>query len=119
MVAEDAFDLADAEIQEALRPAVARIASLVDATTTERLSPTTLYDWQGQHIVLQGREAWDTFRDWLDRTSPRLGWEAASKLQAGSAIDNATVAAARKTRAAIVQRLESVLGGGKIGRAPV
>src|SRR3546814_660539 len=88
VVAEDAFELADNEVQQALRPAIGRIAALIGETATERLSPTGLDDWQRQHVILQGQESWETFRDWLDQTNPRLGYEAASKLQAGSVADD-------------------------------
>src|SRR3546814_21006859 len=71
VVAEDAFERADNEVQQALRPAVGRIAALVGETAAERLSPTDLAAWQRQHVILQGPESWDTFRDKIGIASVR------------------------------------------------
>ncbi|MCI0781285.1 MAG: hypothetical protein J4N93_08335, partial [Chloroflexi bacterium] len=64
VIARDAFEVADKEVVDALQPVVDVVASLIGASTTERLSPAGLSGWPGQQQVLQGREAWETVRDW-------------------------------------------------------
>src|SRR5437667_1979268 len=75
VLAEDAFEVADAGVAEALHPCVARLIALIGETTTVRLAPEGLAAWSEQQQVLQGREAWETAQDWIDRVNPRFSFE--------------------------------------------
>jgi amidase len=114
VIAEDAFEVADKSLQDALRPAVDRVASLIGSCTTERLAPTRLSDWSGQQQVLQGREAWETARDWIDRVNPRFSFEVAERYRAASAIADMDVEKAKAAREAIITRLNEVLANGTV-----
>ncbi len=114
VIAEDAFEVADKSLQDALRPAVDRVASLIGSCTTERLAPTRLSDWSGQQQVLQGREAWETARDWIDRVNPRFSFEVAERYRAASAIVDMDVEKAKAAREAIITRLNEVLANGTV-----
>jgi amidase len=98
VVAEDAFEVAHQAVQEALRPLVDRVASLLGQCTRVRLAPTRLSDWSGQQQILQGREAWETARDWIDQVNPRFSFEVAERYVAARVISDAAVAAARSAR---------------------
>jgi amidase len=114
IIAEDAFEVADKAVQEALRPVVDRIAPLIGRCTTTRLAPTNLLDWSRQQQILQGREAWETARDWIDRVNPRFSFEVAERYRFASAISDAEVEAAQEARQAIITRMTSVLADGAI-----
>lgn len=114
VIAEDAFGVADQAVQEALRPAVDRIASLIGHCTTARLAPARLSDWSSQQQILQGREAWETARDWIDRVNPRFSFEVAERYRFASAISDAEVEAARVSRQAIIKRMTAVLADGVV-----
>jgi amidase len=114
VLAEDAFEVADQAVQDALRPAVNRIASLIGHCTTARLAPTQLSDWSRQQQILQGREAWETARDWIDRVNPRFSFEVADRYRFASAISDAEVEAARVSRQAIIDRMTAVLADGVV-----
>jgi len=114
VVAEDAFEVADPAIQEALHPVVDRIASLTGNCTTERLAPTCLRDWSGQQQILQGREAWETARDWIDRVNPRFSFEVAERYRFASTISDADVEAAKLSRSAIITHMSEVLSNGVV-----
>jgi amidase len=58
---------------------------------------------------MQGREAWDTFGDWIDRHNPRFGFEIADNFLRGMRIDNAALAAAREFREARRAELSQML----------
>ena len=45
VVAEDAFEVADRSVAEAVRPAVDAVASLIGSSTTAQLAPASLADW--------------------------------------------------------------------------
>jgi amidase len=114
VIAEDAFEVADLAVQEALRPIADRLASLIGHCTTERLAPERLSDWSSQQQILQGREAWETARDWIDRVNPRFSFEVAERYKFASAISDADVEAAKATRQAVIKRMTAVLADGVV-----
>jgi amidase len=114
VIAEDAFEVADRSVQDALRPAADRIGSWLGNYTSERLAPTRLGDWSGQQQILQGREAWETAKDWIDRVNPRFSFEVAERYRFASAITEAEVGAAKSARESIIARVTAVLAGGTV-----
>jgi amidase len=114
VIAEDAFAVADQAVQEALRPIADRIASLIGHCTTECLAPAQLSDWSSQQQILQGREAWETARDWIDRVNPRLSFEVAERYRFASAITDAEVEVAKTAREAIIKHMMAVLADGVV-----
>ena len=114
VIAEDAFELADESVAEALQPAVDTITSLIGDATTERLSPAGLIEWSAQQIVLQGREAWETARDWIDAVNPRFAMYVSEGYYAGRSITDADVNAARSARVEVLSRMEHVLADGTV-----
>ena len=114
VIAADAFEVADQAVQEALGPIVERVVAMVGRHTTERLAPTSLSAWSSQQQVLQGREAWETMRDWIDRVNPRLSFEVAERYVAARAITDAEVAAAQDVRGAIRARMAALLTDGTV-----
>jgi amidase len=114
VIAEDAFEVADQAVQEALRPIADRLASLIGHCTTERLAPERLSNWSSQQQILQGREAWETARDWIDRVNPRFSFEVAERYRFASAITDAEVEVARTIREAIIKRMTALLADGVV-----
>jgi amidase len=114
VIAEDAFEVADKSVADALRPAVDAALSLIGNSTTERLSPTSLEDWRGHQWVLQSRESWETVRDWIDRVNPRLRFDVAERYIAAAAFNDAEAEAAKSAQAAAVDRMDALLAGGAV-----
>jgi amidase len=114
VIAEDAFAVADQAVAEVLRPVVERIAAHIGTVTTERLAPTRLAEWFEQQQVLQGREAWETARDWIDRVNPRFSFEVAERYLLARSISAPDVAAAQVARDAIRHRMDGVLTAGTV-----
>lgn len=114
LLAEDAFALADAPVAAALRPVVARLEALVGQLTTAPLAPTPLSTWAAQQQVLQGREAWDSMRAWIDRVNPRFSFEVTERYVTARAITDAEVAAAREARAMARQQMAAILTAGTV-----
>ena len=109
VIAEDAFEVADPTVTRALRPFVDRLASRLGNTTTVRLASEGLVAWSDQQQVLQGREAWETAQDWIDRVNPRFSFEVTERYVMARSYTEADVAAARVRREAMRQRLDTVL----------
>jgi len=114
VIAEDAFEIADPTVIQALRPFVDRLATRIGSTTTVRLAPEGLAAWSDQQQVLQGREAWETAQDWIDAVNPRFSFEVTERYVMARSYTDADVAAARARRDVIRQRLDTVLADGAV-----
>jgi amidase len=84
VVAVDAFGFADADVAEALQPMVKRLATIVGASREETMAPQGLSVWGRAQRTLQPVEAYNTFKDWLDRGNPRFAFSVAKALVMGS-----------------------------------
>jgi amidase len=115
IVAADAFAIAEPTTAAALEPAVARLAALIGSSEKGAASPSVpLADWYAHQRGMQGREAWDTFGDWIDRHNPRFGFEIADNFLRGMRTDDAALAAAREFRAARRAELAEMLPGDSV-----
>jgi amidase len=113
-IAEDAFEVADATVAQALQPSVDTISSLIGNSTTKRLAAEGLAAWAAQQRTLQGKEAWETARDWIHRVNPRFSYEVAERYAASSMTTDAELEAARSARAEIAERMDGLLAGGTV-----
>lgn len=84
LLAVDAFGFADPEVAEALRPMVERLGRVVGDVREEIMAPQGLSVWARAQRTLQPVEAWQTFRDWIETTNPRLAFSVASGLMNGA-----------------------------------
>jgi amidase len=98
IIAEDAFTVAEPATRAALLPMAERIAGLVAYSETHSLSSAPLAEWLRHQSGLQGREAWATFGDWIDRHNPRFGFEVADNFLRGARVDDGAIEAARAFR---------------------
>ena len=114
VIAEDTFEVADPAVVQALRPFVDRLATHIGNATTVRLAPEGLAAWSDQQQVLQGREAWETAQDWIDRVNPRFSFEVTERYLMARSYTDADVAAAKARREAIWQHLDTVLPDGAV-----
>ena len=114
VIASDAFALADADTAAALEPMVARLGALIGEVREEALAPPGLAAWARAQRTLQPYEAWQTFRDWIDRGNPRFQFSVARNLALA-----ASIPAGERSWAALVReeargRLRRLLPSGTI-----
>ena len=112
IIAEDAFELAEADVRPALEAVVESIAPMFDATSSLRLSPSSLEEWSGHQQILQSREAWESIRDWLDAVNPALSFEVSDRYVTARAVTDEQVATAQAGRDAIIARINEVFQSG-------
>ncbi len=86
IVAVDTFGFADANVAEALQPMVKRLAALIGSSREEIMAPQGLSVWARAQRTLQPVEAYNTFRDWLDKGNPRFAFSVAKALVMGSMV---------------------------------
>lgn len=111
VVAEDAFEVADGSVREALEPLVERLASLIGLSSRERLAPTGLSDWAAGQRVRASSESWEVVREWIDRTNPRMSFQVAESCLAGRSLSSAEVAGALAERERVKARMRTLLAG--------
>src|SRR6266851_1404434 len=98
-------------LDAAVGPAVERLASLVGSSEQRPVSATVpLAAWCAHQRAMQGREAWDTFGDWIDRHNPRFAFDIADNFLRGKSTPDAALAAAREFRAARRAELMELIG---------
>jgi amidase len=114
LVAQDAFGFADENVQQALAPAVSRLAKLIGHRREVTLAPQGLSVWQRAQRVLQASEAWRTLQPWLDGHNPRLAFSVARGLLQGSSMTDAERNAASLMRMEARARLRMLLPSGTI-----
>ena len=86
IVAVDAFGFADANVAAALQPMVKRLAALVGTSREDIMAPQGLSVWARAQRTLQPVEAYNTFKDWLDKGNPRFAFSVAKALVMGSMV---------------------------------
>ena len=114
IVATDAFAVADAAAARALQPLVERLARVVGEVAEEALAPPGLAAWANAQRTLQPAEAWETFRDWIDRVNPRLQFSVARNLTLAAMIAPGERARAAAVREAARERMRRLLPPGTI-----
>ena len=111
VVAEDAFEVADPSVREALEPLVERLGSLIGLSSRERLAPTSLSDWAAGQRVRASSESWEVVREWIDRVNPRMSFLVAESCLAGRSLTPEEVASALADRQRIMARMRALLAG--------
>ena len=114
IIASDAFGFADKSVREALKPMVALLQEQVDETTEEIMAPQGLSVWGHAQRTLQPTEAWDTFKDWVNEDNPRVSFNVARGLMAGSSVTAADLSWATLMRREARARLDYLLRPGTV-----
>lgn len=114
VIARDAFALADAATAAALEPLVARLGHLIGEAREEAMAPPGLAAWARAQRTLQPWEAWQTFREWIDRCNPRFQFSVARNLALAAAIPASERAWASLVREEARGRMRQLLPPGTI-----
>lgn len=114
IVAVDTFGFADADVDKALEPMVKRLTTVVGASREEIMAPQGLSVWARAQRTLQPHEAYNTFREWLDKGNPRFAFSVARALVMGSMIPESERAWANLMRQEARGRLAYLLRPGTI-----
>lgn len=109
LIAEDAFEVADPGVANALKPIVSKVASLAGNTVTERLAPNSLADWSSLQQLLQGNEAWLQARDWIDLANPRFSFWVSDRYTMTRGVSEAELEEAKSQVQGVVARMNAVL----------
>jgi amidase len=114
VIASDAFAFADPETEAALDPMVTRLRALIGEAREDLMAPPGLASWARAQRSLQPFEAWQNFRDWIERANPRLQFSVARNLIQGAAVSAAELAWASLVRDEARGRMRRLLPPGTI-----
>jgi amidase len=114
IVATDAFAVADSTAAAALLPLVERLAALIGERRDEAMAPPGLAAWANAQRTLQPAEAWQTFKEWIDRVNPRMQFSVARNLALAASIAEDDRARAASVRQAARMRVRELLPPGTI-----
>jgi amidase len=110
IVATDCFALADEPVRRALLPVLDRLRHAAPVSES-LLADGDLRDWSRHQRVLQKSEFHATFRDWIDRVTPRFSAEVAGAFADDGRIPASDLAAAKTFRESASKRLDGLLDG--------
>ena len=109
LVARDAFAFADPAVAAALWGTRSRLAALAGAAADVTVAPQGLSVWARAQRTLQTPEALATFRDWVERTNPRLTMRVARILVTAESVSAAERQWAELMRREVRARLRDLL----------
>lgn len=108
LIAQDAFAISDAAVQEALQPALARLRALLP-TEQIILAEEGLPKLAERQRRLQQGEFGATFRDWIDQFNPRFSFEVGRSLTLAAIVSEEDLSTERTFRAETRQNIETRL----------
>ena len=118
-VPEDLWALADEAVQAALAPALDALARIVNPPISmlaaEDYDIDNMYE---AYLVLQGREAWETHRDWIGAVNPTFGPGVAERFEFTAGITDDEVARWGEWRTRLARRINDILDVGAVMAIP-
>ena len=114
IIAEDAFEEADRDVSDVLRPIAEKISAMVPSSSQIRLAPSGLTDWASQQNILQSEEAWDSVKDWVDTVNPRFSFWVSERYNLAISLTPDQISEAALLREQVRARMDEVFANGGI-----
>lgn len=118
LLAEDAFEQADAEVTSVLRAVLETAAAALPRSEPVRVAPDGFDVWREAFRVIQAYETWQTFGDFVIRHKPRLGPGISERLEAASKVSAAECEMARAVHHAARAHLRAMVTPGTVVALP-
>ena len=114
VIAEDAFEEADRDVSDVLRPVAEKISAMVRNSSQVRLAPSGLIAWASQQNILQSEEAWDAVKDWVDTVNPRFSFWVSERYNLAINLTQDQITEAALLREQVRTRMDEVFANGGI-----
>jgi amidase len=118
-VPEDLWAQADEAVQAALSPALDALARVVNPPVSMLAAED--YDIDNlfrAYATLQGREAWETHRDWIEEVNPAFGPGTKERFDFAAGISDEEVGRWKEWRARLTRRMNDLLTAGAVMAIP-
>ena len=114
----DAFAEADAPVAALGREFLARAARVLPQASETAIAPDGFDGWREAFRVVQGRETWASFGDFITRANPKLGPGIKERMAYAATVTQAQADAARETVGAARDHLRGLIAPGTIVALP-
>lgn len=114
LLPEDVWALADAEVQNALKPVLARLERLRGKARSIVIAPDGLAPWRETFRRHQAFEIWQCHGRWIERHKPAFGPGIKDRFEMARSITEQEFLRARDRRKVILQRMDEILAPDRI-----
>ncbi len=118
VVATDAFAQADAEVARLGREFLARAAAVLPRPMELTIAPGGFDPWREAFRIIQGREAWQSYRDFVTTAKPEIGPGIKERVAFASTVTAAQADAAREVMAAARRHIRAHVPVGTVLALP-
>jgi amidase len=118
VIADDAFAETDAGVNTLLQRTLARMRDVLPEPNHERIAPDGLDAWREVFRIVQAKEIWETYGDFVERHRPNFGPGIRERMAFAATVTAEAASAARQQRAAAIDRIRSILQPGTIVALP-
>jgi len=118
MIADDAFAEADPEVVALLGRALALAAEALPSPQHDNVAPDGLDPWRECFRIIQAREIWNVYGDFVERHRPILGPGIRERLAFAATVTEEAANAARKVQAIARERVRSLVPPGTVMALP-
>lgn len=114
VVLDDAFAEADPEVSALMKDALAAMATELPAPTHQRIAPDNLDIWREAFRIIQSREIWSVYGDFVSRVKPKFGPGVAERFAAAATVTEQMAAEARVMQERARDRIRGVAQPGTL-----
>jgi amidase len=118
IIADDAFAQSDPEVAAVARLFLERAASALPAAVHKTVAPDGFDGWREGFRIVQAREVWQAYGDFVTRAKPRLGPGVKERIAFSATVTQQAADEARKTVAAARAHLHALLPPGTLMALP-
>jgi amidase len=118
VVATDAFAQADPEVVATTRGFLARAGGVLPPPLEQAVAPDGFDPWREAFRVIQGREAWESYGDFVRSAAPDLGPGIRERVAYAAAVTAEAAQAARRTMAAARAHIRGLVPPGTVMALP-
>ena len=118
LMPNDIWALLSTPVAQAFKPGVKAIEDIFGVANTCNVAFESFDAMYWNYRYIQGREAWESDGNFIERFAPPLGPGVKERFAHGKAVTDAQVAAARSFRSAFSKHLDALLGVGGVMLLP-
>jgi amidase len=110
----DAFAEADTEVTDLMQQALAAMAGDLPSPSRQRIAPDGLDVWREAFRIIQSREIWSVYGDFVERVKPKFGPGVAERFAAAAKVTAEQAAEARVMQERARDRIRSIAKPGTV-----
>jgi len=114
VVLDDAFAEADSAVAALMNEALAAMAAELPAASHQRIAPDGLETWREAFRIIQSREIWSVYGDFVTRTKPQFGPGVAERFAAAATVTEEMAAKARVMQERARDRIRAIAQPGTL-----